>query len=527
MPHTLRTLVAFVAGIRWSLLVGGAARIGLCAAQSGFPEVTIHFPVGSTAMTAEADSQLTAFRAGVTLLAGHVFFVQGFSDSTSFYLANKDQSQARAKAVRRALIRQHVPRLDVIVFQSRELRDEMRSLLQRPDTLLDRSVRITYAPRTFTDTEDLRQALMRGSVQRFVHSPGAKEVYTGRYGTQVVFRGQEQPQDSLLRHVTEPFTIELIEAPDRAAMMAHRLSTRSPDHVLATLGMASVRFYDAANAPLRLLSHGVLLAIPTHEQLWYEGVYWSEDGAQWTKPGWGHWTIIDYARHGGIEPFMEAAPRIPPEPKFKDLVPGPEPEAPSPPDRRGTHAERINAKQVHAALRAQYVTDSTRYAAAIAAYLKATDEWNQEKQGIDQTWQRSMDRLKADGWKAFVGGVLLGWAGVCRPLLPAETTAVRTITVDDPQGDEEAFFLTLKPHTLVRLEPDGQGKLTTGPVPENRSALLIAYRVTQGKVGISIQRLWMGEPLTPRPLSFTTSNIVEFVHLLDRLEWPSKAQAQP
>ncbi len=70
-------------------------------------------------------------------------------------------------------------------------------------------------------------------------------------------------------------------------------------------------------------------------------------------------------------------------------------------------------------------------------------------------------------------------------------------------------------------------KLTTGPVPENRSSLLIAYRVTQGKVGISIERLWMGEPLTPRPLIFTTSNIVEFVHLLDQLEWPSKAQAHP
>jgi hypothetical protein len=526
MPHPLRTSVAFVAGIRWSLLVGAAARIGLCCAQSGFPEVIIHFPVGSTAMTAEADSQLTAFRAGVTLLPGHAFFVKGFSDNTSFYLDNKDQAQARAKGVRRALIQQHVPRLDVIVFQSREWRDLLISLPQRPDTLLDRSVRITYAPRTFTDTEDLRRALMRGTVQRFVHSPGTKQVYTGRYGTQV-FQGQEQPQDSLLHLVTEPFTIELIEAPDLAAMIAHRLSTRSPDQVLATLGMASVRFYDAANAPLRLISRRVRLAIPTHEQLWYEGMYWSEDGAQWTKPGWDNWTIIDYARHGGIVPFMEAAPQIPPEPKFKDLVPGAEPEAPSPPDRRGTNAERINAKQVHAALRAQYVTDSTRYAAAIAAYMKATDEWNQEKQGIVQTWQRSIDRLKADGWKAFVGGVQLGWAGVCRPLLPAETTAVRTITVDDPPGDEEAFFLTLKPHTLVRLEPDGQGKLTTGPVPENRSALLIAYRVTQGKVGISIQRLWMGEPLTPRPLSFTTSNIVEFVHLLDQLTWPSMSQALP
>ncbi len=244
-------------------------------------DLLVHFEKDESTLTQEATAELDAFIATLTIRGDYVFTVHGHTDSDGPEDYNEALSQARAETVSRYLTDHGVDPRHVRIQRSGE-RDPLATNRHDEGMAQNRRVHLTFTRHSYADTEELRRALMEGSVQRFTIDPTAPQVVVGSTGTQLSFAAHAFV-DASGRPVQGPVEVELTEAVGLQAMLAHQLSTRSGARMLETGGMLQVRATDVNGADLRLqASSPMQVSLPATDQEEGMELFVSDDGADWT-----------------------------------------------------------------------------------------------------------------------------------------------------------------------------------------------------------------------------------------------------
>jgi len=244
-------------------------------------ELLVHFDKDESTLTPAASAELDAFITTLTIRGDYAFTVHGHTDSDGPIDYNEALSQARAEAVLRYLTAHGVDPQRVHIHRSGE-RDPLAPNAHDAGMAQNRRVHLTFTRHSYADTEELRRALMEGSVQKFTIDPTAPQVVVGSAGTQLSFAAHAFV-DALGRPVQGPVEVELTEAVGLQAMLAHQLSTRSGARMLETRGMLQVRATDANGADLRLKASAPMeVSLPATTQEEGMELFVSSNGADWT-----------------------------------------------------------------------------------------------------------------------------------------------------------------------------------------------------------------------------------------------------
>ncbi|MBS1580671.1 MAG: OmpA family protein [Bacteroidetes bacterium] len=379
-------------------------------------DLLVHFEKDRSALTPEATEALDGFLATLDLTGDYAVAINGHTDSDGSDAYNEALSTARAEAVRDYLVAHGVDAALITTRRSGE-RDPIASNGDARGMAENRRVQVSFTRHAFADTEELRQALMEGSVQRFTIDPAKDQVITGAAGVQLAIQAGAWI-DAQGRPVQGPVDLELTEATGLQAMLAHRLSTRSGDRLLETGGMLKVEARDAQGGPLRLKASAPMqVALPVTKGKDGMEVFLSSDGSDWRTTGapiqqrliarWVEPPTPDLA----VLPWKAPVYRVP---KGKPTKPV-EPVAPRKPNapRRASY---LSAKPWWAFLFPEKARAraEARYAAAMARYEERVDRWERRMKQFEvscaaypQALQRYTERKAA--WDAQVTAGRAEW----------------------------------------------------------------------------------------------------------------------
>ncbi len=266
---------------RTLLLLLGLLLATLGMATTTVVELYVHFDKDKSVLTPATMAQLDSLMATLTLNGDHGFTVQGHTDSDGDLAYNEALSLARAEAVANYLADKGADRQVITVDRFGE-RDPMASNRHENGMALNRRVKVTFTRHYFADTEELRRALMEGSVQRFTIDPTQEQTIVGTAGVQVRFEAGAFV-DAQGRTVQGAVHVEMTEALGLQAMLAHQLSTRSGERMLETGGMLRVQATDADGNTLRLAAASPMnVAVPMQQRKPGMELFLSSDGADWT-----------------------------------------------------------------------------------------------------------------------------------------------------------------------------------------------------------------------------------------------------
>ena len=247
-------------------------------------DLLIHFEKDESVLTPTAMVELDAFIGTLTITGDYSFSVHGHTDSDGSLDYNVALSQDRAETVLRYLVEHGVDPVLITIDRSGEV-DPLAPNGRVDGMARNRRVQVTFTRNAFADTEELRRALMEGSVQHFTLDPTKDQVIRGTAGTQLQFAAGSF-MDAQGRPVQDPVELELTEALGLQAILAHQLSTRSGSRMLETGGMLKVQVTDVAGNELRLqASSPMQVALPTAAQETGMELFRSSDGADWTTTG--------------------------------------------------------------------------------------------------------------------------------------------------------------------------------------------------------------------------------------------------
>ena len=247
-------------------------------------DLLVHFDKDESVLTAAVTDPLNAFLASIAITGDYAFTVHGHTDSDGSLDYNIALSQARAEAVVRYLVDHGADPSLITIDRSGEL-DPLASNYTDDGMAHNRRVRITFTRHSYADTEELRQALMAGSVQHFTIDPTKDQTVHGAAGIQLQLEASSLV-DARGRPATGPVDLELTEALVLQAILAHRLSTRSGSRTLETGGMLKVQATDANGAELRLKAFSPMqVAVPAAVQKEDMELFLSDDGADWAATG--------------------------------------------------------------------------------------------------------------------------------------------------------------------------------------------------------------------------------------------------
>jgi outer membrane protein OmpA-like peptidoglycan-associated protein len=245
-------------------------------------ELLVHFDKDESVLTQAAQAELDAFIATLQLSGDHAFTVHGHTDSDGSVDYNEALSQARAETVLQYLVEHGVDAARVSIDRSGEL-DPLATNAHGEGMALNRRVQVTYTLHSYADTEELRRALMEGTVQHFPIDPTRDQVVVGSSGTQLSFQANAFV-DAHGRPVSGTVDVELTEALGLQAMLAHQLSTRSGSRMLETGGMLKVRATDSEGNELRLQAASPMqVALPAASREEGMELFESSDGSDWTS----------------------------------------------------------------------------------------------------------------------------------------------------------------------------------------------------------------------------------------------------
>jgi outer membrane protein OmpA-like peptidoglycan-associated protein len=269
---------------RHILLILCLAFSTLTVAATTQQELLVHFDKDESILTPAAMAGLDAFIISLPISGDYRFSVHGHTDSDGSIDYNEALSQARADAVMRYLIEHGVDADKVSIDRSGEL-DPLATNAHGEGMALNRRVQVTFVRHSYADTEELRRALMEGSVQHFNIDPTKAQVIKGTAGTQLIFMANSF-MDANGRPVTDTVSLELTEALGLQAILAHQLSTRSGSRMLETGGMLKVAATDANGNELRLRADAPMeVAVPTDTREAGMELFLSNDGSDWTTTG--------------------------------------------------------------------------------------------------------------------------------------------------------------------------------------------------------------------------------------------------
>ncbi|HRH69875.1 MAG TPA: OmpA family protein [Flavobacteriales bacterium] len=247
-------------------------------------DLLVHFDKDESVLTPAATDSLDAFLASLVINGDYAFTIHGHTDSDGSLEYNVALSQARAETVLRYLVEHGADPALITVERFGEL-DPLVPNQNAEGMAHNRRVHVAFTRHSYADTEELRQALMAGSVQHFTIDPTKDQVVCGTAGIQLQLEAGSLV-DALGRPANGPVDLELTEALGLQAILAHRLSTRSGSRMLETGGMLKVQATDANGAELRLKASAPMqVALPATVQEKGMEVFLSDDGADWTTTG--------------------------------------------------------------------------------------------------------------------------------------------------------------------------------------------------------------------------------------------------
>jgi hypothetical protein len=389
-------------------------------------ELHVHFDKDRSELTPTAVAQLDSLIATLTLLGDYGFVVQGHTDSDGDLAYNEALSEARAATVAQYLANKGADQRLVTVDRFGEL-DPMASNRNEQGMALNRRVKVTFTRHYFADTEELRRALMEGSIQRFTIDPTQDQTIIGAAGVQVRFEAGAF-MDAQGRPVNGPVQVEMTEALGLQAMLAHQLSTRSGERMLETGGMLRVQATDANGNALRLAAASPMdVAVPLQQRKPDMELFLSSDGADWTA-------TAQPLKETAVSTWRE--PRYPTPPSFsyklpvhvQDLKGRPvkpvEPVLPREPvaPRRESYTAYspwwafLAPKRVERMSKARYAAALERHAALMAKYERKVVTYDAECSSFPERLQRYHERMAA--WQEQQAAEYAAWyADVYTPML--------------------------------------------------------------------------------------------------------------
>ncbi|MEZ4740195.1 MAG: OmpA family protein [Flavobacteriales bacterium] len=395
-----------------------------CAAQATTTKhrSLVNFEKDRSELTAEARAELQVFLAQVELKGDYILTVHGHTDSDGSVAYNEALSLDRANTVRQFLIDHGADPKLVSIDRSGE-RAPMASNADNRGMALNRRVEVSFERHHYTDTEELRNALMEGTVQHFTIDPTKDQVVQGTTGTQLKIRAGSLV-DARGRPVQGEVDLELTEALGLQSILAHQLSTRSGSTLLETGGMLKVSATDASGAELRITAASPMeISIPADVQEEGMELFLSDDGSDWTSTTQPITTTIVTT---WVEPAYPMPRRIPFRfPVYKEDQAGRPmkpmdplaPKAPAEPRRESYQAHRpwwsfLFPQRAQAAADARYAlalkeherkmerynkkvvryeVEHASYADRLAAYEVRKAEWDAQKNAEYEAWYNDVN----------------------------------------------------------------------------------------------------------------------------------------
>lgn len=403
----------------------------ITSASTDTLQVLLHFQKDRSELLTEAASRLDSLLSVAPLSGDHHFTVQGHTDSDGDLAYNEALSLARAEEVRNYLVAHGADPTLVSVERYGE-RDPMASNARETGMALNRRVVVTYVRHYFADTDELRRALMAGTVQHFTIDPSQDQTIVGTAGVQVRFAANAFV-DAQGRVVQGPVHVELTEALGLQAMLAHQLGTRSGERLLETGGMLRVQARDTDGNALRLAAASPMdIAVPKEDQMPGMELFLSSDGRDWSATGrplqetvvttWREPRYpappqlsyrlpryIEDQKGRPVKPVAPVMPRRPIEPRrasyaaarpwWSFLFPA---RATRQADARYNTAMERHAKQMerHARRMAAYEAERASFPERLARYEERMAAWSEQKAAEYAQWhtnvyQPELDRTNA------------------------------------------------------------------------------------------------------------------------------------
>ena len=252
-----------------------------CLAAKESHELTIHFETDQSKLTQVACIELDLFLEKIVLIGDYAFRVLGHTDSEGSLNYNESLSLARAEEVRAYLVA-HQADPELITIDRFGERDPLASNFEPEGKAKNRRVQLVFERYTFSDLDDLRSALAEGTVQHFTIDPTKPQIITGTAGIQLALQAYALVNANGIP-ATGPVSIELTEAVELQAMLAHQLSTRSGSELLETGGMLNVVATDSLGNQLKLMgSLPMNVTLPSTDPQAGMELFTSNDGSDWS-----------------------------------------------------------------------------------------------------------------------------------------------------------------------------------------------------------------------------------------------------
>ncbi len=386
-------------------------------------ELLVHFDKDESFLTPAAQAELDAFIATLQLSGDHAFTVHGHTDSDGSMDYNEALSLARAERVLQYLVEHGVEPTRIRIDRSGET-DPLATNAHGEGMALNRRVQVSYTLNSYSDTDELRRALMEGSVQHFSIDPTKAQIIVGAAGTQLSFPANAFV-DANGNAVTGSVQVELTEALGLQAILAHQLSTRSGSRLLETGGMLNVKATDVEGNTLRLKAATPLqVALPAATREEGMELFQSADGTDWTttsvplsittvttwrEPPYPHFPRIPFRfpsyreDQAGkpvkpVEPVLPKEPAAPREASYERAKPWWAFLFPKRANEQAAfHYEQALLKhsvqmERYDKKRAAYESECSSYPERLQRYMERKTEWDALKQAEYMTWQENVYR---------------------------------------------------------------------------------------------------------------------------------------
>lgn len=510
----------------------------ITSASTDTLQVLLHFQKDRSVLLPEAAVRLDSLLAVAPLSGDHHFTVQGHTDSDGDLAYNEALSLARAEEVRSYLVTRGADPSLVNVERYGE-RDPMASNARETGMALNRRVVVTYVRHYFADTDELRRALMEGTVQRFIIDPSQDQTIVGSAGVQVRFAAQAFV-DAEGRVVQGPVHVELTEALGLQAMLAHQLATRSGERLLETGGMLRVQANDAEGNALRLAAASPMdIAVPQPGRMPGMELFLSSDGRDWNATGrplqetvvttWQEPRYpappqlsyrlpryVEDQKGRPVKPVPPVMPRMPIEPRRESYsAAGPWwaflfPErATREADARYTAAMERHAKQMerHARRMATYEAERASFPERLARYEERMAAWSSVKNAEYGQWYNTVYQPELDRYNALYAPIrqrydslVANWEQVRAESLQRYTLRADSMGTADMGGLNAYVFSTaqlgwINCDRFINL-PESQKYqvIAKGDHPRGTEAYLVFTKI---RSFLSMERNAVGELCSP------------------------------
>lgn len=242
--------------------------------------LTIHFDSDKFLLTKQHKNQLEEFMVSLSLEGDYEFFIKGHTDQDGSDSYNLILSEKRALSICSYLYDSDVnPDLTSLSFAGEnELLDEKESSSAKSK---NRRVQIIYKAYSFENQDELQALLSMPYQTKDTFFSKDAYILIGKEGTELHF----QPNCFLTASgqvYSGLVNLELNEALDLTAFIAHGLSTICNGEMLISGGMIKISAFDSQqNALLLDSSKPICISMPTINMRNDMNVFISEDGTNW------------------------------------------------------------------------------------------------------------------------------------------------------------------------------------------------------------------------------------------------------